>query len=294
MSLRLKSVGIAVTVGLAFAGCGKSAKNAQPGDAQQPQTGPAWSLTLKSACTVAEEGQCLAQYGFTVSADGNYKVGPGPQGQLRAGSLTDSELADLKNQVQTAITSTAAVRAEGHEADVDNESDDTLTLSRPGAADRVLARNTGSDFYYMTNAADDAKSLHAAIRVLANSYYRLPFGDACGDAADKISAAALDVARCQSDSDCVYVNAYEGFEVVPPSNVEWLLTEDCSAVKPPLVANKLAIQGGAQTLTDLYNSARNTCGAEWNLSTFGIECAYDQKPTSTPPVCVQNRCQPRL
>jgi hypothetical protein len=59
MSLRLKSVGIAVTVGLAFAGCGKSAKNAQPGDAQQPQTGPAWSLTLKSACTQAEEGQCL-------------------------------------------------------------------------------------------------------------------------------------------------------------------------------------------------------------------------------------------
>ena len=115
------------------------------------------------------------------------------------------------------------------------------------------------DFYYTTTSVDEAKSLHAAIRNLANSHYRLPFGDACGDAADKIATEAEELTNCQSDSDCVYIDAYHSFEVVPPSSNEWLLTEDCTALKPPVVANKFSVAGAAQKLDDLV------CGGPQHL-----------------------------
>lgn len=286
-------LGVAISVSILAVGCSKSHSN-QPGGNGQPQSAPAWTLTLKSSCNSAAQDQCLSRYGFSVGADGKYQVGPGPQGQLRKGVLSDAEFSGLKHQIEVVIGSNSPWGTENHSGGVENESDDSLVLLRPGSTDRVIAHNVQGDFYYTTTSVDEAKSLHAAIRDLANSYYRLPFGDACGDAADKVLTAAEDITQCQSDSDCVYIDAYHGFEVVPPSSVEWLLTEDCTAIKPPVVANKFSVAGASQKLEDLVAAARSTCGQEFSQSAFGRECYYDQKATSTQPSCVQNHCRSRL
>lgn len=287
---------LAVAVSISAVGCNSSGNsNQKPAvDTQQPQSGPAWSLNLKSTCVGAAQDQCLAKYGFTVNATGAYQVGPGPQGQFRTGMLTDEEFATLKTQLQATMASAQATRAEGHDTDVQNVSDDTLTLSKPGAAARVLAHNTAGDFFFATATSEEAQSLHAAIRNLANGYYRLPFGDACGDSVDKFSAAAATLTSCQTDTDCVYIDAYQGFEVVPPSTVQWLLTEDCTAIQPPVVANKLAIPGAAQGLIDLYASTRAACGSEFSQTALGHDCYYQQKATQAQPVCKQNRCVSQL
>ena len=295
MSSRMSIFALCLAVSAA-AGCNSNNDNAeQPAPAApQSQTGPAWALTLNSACVGTAQNQCLAKYGFSVDATGKYQVGPGPQGQVRTGMLSEAELTDLKAQIQTSVASAQAVRAEGHETDVENVSDDTVTLTVPGSATTVLTHNTAGDFYFKTSNADEGKSLHAAIRGLANSYYRLPFGDACGDGVDKFSAAAAALTSCQVDTDCVYVDTYQGFEVVPPSTTQWLRTEDCTAIQPPVVANKLAIASGAQSLMDLYSSTRDACGIEFSQTALGHDCTYAEKATSVQPVCIQNRCQSRL
>jgi hypothetical protein len=284
---RLLFVSTVVGVGLMAAGCHSGSKDHQPGQSGQDQSGPAWTLTLKSTCLNAATDQCVAKYGFSVSADGKYQMGPGPKGQVRNGSLSESEFADLKTKLDTVSGSIPASRTEGHEQGVENEGDDSLSLKRLGGQEQLVAHNTGSDFYFVTASVNEAKSLHSAIRDLANSYYRMPFGDDCGDAADKVETSYAQFQGCQVDSDCVYVNARAGYEVVPPSSVQWLLTEDCTAVSPLSVANKITILNGARTIADLYTAAQNTCGQEF----YRAACAYQQQSTAKAPVCVQNRCQ---
>ena len=142
----LAFVGMAISASFLAMGCSSKSHGNQPGRNDQSQSGPAWQLTLKSACSNAAQDQCLARYGFTVDADGNYQVGPGPQGQLRKGTLAESEFAALRSEIQSVITATGNWGTESHATGVENESDDSLVLLRPGTTDRVIAHNVAGRF----------------------------------------------------------------------------------------------------------------------------------------------------
>src|ERR1700678_449390 len=86
-------------IGLAFAaqGC-NSSSNANNSPAAPPttttskDTGPAWTLTLKSQCADGTDAtDCLAFYGFSVDADGQYKVGPSPANETREAVMQDAD-----------------------------------------------------------------------------------------------------------------------------------------------------------------------------------------------------------
>jgi hypothetical protein len=303
MSPRFIVMGFAATAAMLAVGCSSSSEPKQPDQQGQNQSSPAWTLQLKSTCLDTAADQCLGKYGFSVTAEGAYQVGPGPQGQVRKGVLKDAEFAAVKAWVEAAQASTSA-QAENREENYNRYyAHDTVTLSRPGSLARTLLRNEGSDLRFTLASLDEARSLHAAIRDLAISYYRLPFGDGCGDAVDKFNAAALPLQSCQTDSDCVYINSYEnGFSVIPPRSAQTVLVEGCVAIKPVTVANKLSILGGAQRLSELYAEARNVCvqNGGWAQSYFdenslgGRSCSYVSAMTSTPPTCQQNVCKAHL
>lgn len=297
MSSRFILMGIFGSAAMFATACSSSSAQ-QPGQSAQPQSGPAWTLTLKSACVDAAQDQCVGKYGFSVSADGAYQVGPGPQGQIRKGMVTDSELALIKARVESSTT--AATNGENSEDNFAHVASDTVTLAQAGAAARVLVRNEGPELYFTVQSTDDAHALHAAIRDLANGYYRLPFGNECGDAADQFATAAASLQSCQTDMDCAYVRDDRGFDVIPPTSTEYILSESCYAIKPMLVANKQLIIGGAQTLANLYVSAQNICGGEFALNNFswtnlgGRVCNIEQKLTAVPATCQQNVCRAHL
>lgn len=297
MSSRFIMMGIIASAAMLAAGC-NSDSDQQPGQSAQPVSGPAWTLSLTSTCVDAAQDQCVGKYGFSVNAEGAYQVGPGPQGQLRKGVLTDSELAAIKAQVEA--SSAIAANGENREENFAHVSSDTVSLVRPGAAARVLLRNEGPELIFTVSSTETAHALHAAIHDLANGYYRLPFGNACGDAADKFSVAAAGMQSCQTDMDCTYIRDNRGFDVIPPTSSEYVFSESCYAIKPVLVANKQSIIGGAQILSDLYVAAQNTCGGEFALNNFGWanlggrSCDIEQKVTTIPATCKQNVCQAHL
>lgn len=291
---------IAAFATLTFAaGCNSDSSSNPPGQqpGQQPaaQTGPAWTLSLSSACANSAQEQCVAKHGFSVDADGKYQVGPGPQGQVRTGTLTDSEFSSIKDVAQPALAALNATgTAEQMEAGVANVSNDTVSILAPGKEARVLSRNTASDFFFTTPTSEEAKALHAAIRELANSYYRLPFGTPCGDAVDKFSVEADRVNTCETDADCAYIDIYNRFGVVPPSSIQAIQTEDCTAIKPPVVAHKMAVLGAYEKLDGLYADARTACGTDFYQSNLGVRCVLQQKMTGVAPTCQQNKCVSHL
>jgi hypothetical protein len=282
-------VGALISLGILVGGCSSSSDH--PGSAGGSASGPAWTLSFQSSCLDGQDDQCVGKYGFSVSADGKYLVGPGPKGQKIEGKLAEADFSEL-NAKLTAVMATAtfdASRGEAHLSDVPYESNDSITLSRQGRSDKI-AHNSGADFAYATASADDALSLHKAIRDLAKSYYRLPFGNDCGDAALAVEALYSTVQGCNTDADCVYVDAQRGYGVIPPHSEQGILTEDCKAVRPLLAANKLQILSAAQKLIDANAEAAQVCGAEF----YRTGCFYEQKVTSVAPACVANRCQARL
>jgi hypothetical protein len=297
MSSRFVMMGILGSATMLATGCGLGS-GSQPGQSAQPQTGPVWTLTLKSTCVDAAQDQCVGKYGFSVSADGTYQVGPGPQGQLRTGKVTDSELELIKAKVENSTA--PAANGENHEGDFAHVANDTVSLARSGTAARMLVRNEGPELTFTVQSTVDAHALHAAIRGLANGYYRLPFGNECGDAADKFAAAAESVQSCQTDMDCSYVRGNGSFSVIPPTSSEYVFAESCYAIKPMLVANTQLILGGEEKLAELYVSAQNICGEEFSMNAFGPTnlggnwCGVQQKLTAVPATCQQNVCQAHL
>jgi hypothetical protein len=288
---RILSITSMLCLGLGLAACSDSADKSQPGASDDSARGPAWSLTLKSACAGAETDQCVAKYGFSVTADGKYQVGPGPQNQFRKGSLSESEMSELNSKLQAALAGAAldAGREESHETGVQNEDEDSLVYVQKDS-NSILARSSGEDFFFRTAKLEDAQALHKAIRDLAKTYYLLPFGNECGDQADALEALYVGVQGCQSDADCVYVDAYQAYSVIPPNSDQWIFVDDCRAAKPMTVANKSSIQGGAEKLQAAYDLAAQSCGEQF----FRADCSCQYGQAVNAPACVQNRCQARF
>ena len=266
----------------------------QPGTGEEVVSGPAWTLKLSSACnTNAGGGQCVAQHGFSVSADGKFQVGP--NGQIIQGQLSDAELTSLSTQAESAtrVAVLESTAAEQTEAGFVNQSNDTLTLTHSGK-EKVLAHNTDGTFFYATATSKEALELHSEIRKLAARYYRLPFGTECSVAVAVAEALYAPLQQCQADLDCTYVRNNSNYSAIEPNLDTLIFSEECVAIKPMLVGNRTSMQDGAALLVAKYNDVKAKCEATGefipsNLGSGGT-CEEAYMSTAVAPKCVQNRC----
>src|SRR5262245_18041086 len=101
-----------------------------PGQQVQPVAGPAWKLRLNSIKAGTNAEVTNSYYGFTVTADGRYEVGPGPQGQLLVRQLSAEELATVQAQLDPQLAQIDALNEETCATNTRSETTDTLTLTR--------------------------------------------------------------------------------------------------------------------------------------------------------------------
>lgn len=269
----------------------------QPGSGEEVVSGPAWTLKLSSAChSNAGGGQCVAQHGFTVDADGKYQVGPAANGQVIKGQLTDTELASLiaKAEATTTVAVLESTAAEQTEEGFVNESNDTLTLVRAGK-EKVLAHNTDGTLSFATASSKEALELHSEIRKLATNYYRLPFGTECSVAVSEAEALYAPLQKCEVDLDCAYVRNDLNYTAIEPNLDTVIYTDECVAIKPMLVGNRTAMQDGAAAVLKKYLEVEAKCNATGEfypalLGSAKNECEVATMSTAVAPKCVQNRC----
>ncbi|OFZ19690.1 MAG: hypothetical protein A2X94_16680 [Bdellovibrionales bacterium GWB1_55_8] len=250
---------VACSAVIGMSACSKNSKNPVPFSPPAPQAaqGPAYKVVLSSKCVEESDEYCVGQYGFLVTADGTFEVGPGPAGQRKSGRISDDELKMIDAAVIAAVGGIDLNRAEScNEVDA-LASEDTVTISMSNG-DVGLVRASGTNFCFQTATVEQAEALHKAIRELADKYYTLPFPDACEDAVEAIEALYPEMQKCSADTDCAYVTT--NYDVIPPSSSQYVTTDACSKVKPLVVGNIAAIIQNQTKAYEALDQARYVCG----------------------------------
>jgi hypothetical protein len=160
---------------LALSACGPSGA---PGNGvPQLYAQPAWtSLTEKTACGSADPRNCAGAYGFTVTHDGRYTIGPAPGGQTATGQIDGSSLAQLNGDaLMFAGVDPATTASCGGGISIAGVADDVqLTLADgTGFAPYGLFTDQGSDC--TRGDRTSALQLHVDLRALMGKYYTTPF-----------------------------------------------------------------------------------------------------------------------
>ncbi len=144
------------------------------GSSNPAASDPSWTqVAEKTACEAMNPRECRGVYGFTVTPDGHYVVGPADDGTRIEGSISDSERARLSED---------AARVAGR---LGGSPQCDGPGSVPGVGDEVDltdARGVVWPVYQLTlkgtcyrGARDDATRLHDDLGTLMASYYPRPF-----------------------------------------------------------------------------------------------------------------------
>jgi hypothetical protein len=258
----------------AISGCFLSSEDKPAAAPAQAQASPLWKLSLQSKCA-GDAADCVAAYGFTITADGKYIVGPGPAGQTATGTLKPEELKYLNERIG-ALSATApaahpngdeaapaegtaeaatAAPAEACEALVNTE-EDQLTLTQQGK-EKILAQTRNSQLCFQTANNEAASELHEAVKELAAAYYPTPFPNACADQVSALQSLYATVQSCSADTDCVFVD--QSFAAIPASSAQWVTTDAGTQVMPLAVASTSALASHQAALNQAYNSALSAC-----------------------------------
>ncbi|MFL5815282.1 MAG: hypothetical protein ACJ763_17025 [Bdellovibrionia bacterium] len=285
----------------AISGCFLSSEDQPAAAPAQAQASPLWKLSLQSKCA-GDAADCVAAYGFAITADGKYMVGPTPAGQTATGSLKPEELKYLNEKIE-ALTATApashpngdeAAPAEGTaeaataapqeacEALV-NTDQDQLILTQQGK-EKILAQTRNSQLCFQTANNEAASELHQAVKELAAAYYPTPFPNACVDQVSALQSLYATVQSCSADTDCTFVD--QSFAAIPASSDQWVTTNAGTQVMPLAVASTSALASHRDALNQAYNSALSACHLNANAGS-----AEGFMTTSAAPRCQQGVCR---
>jgi hypothetical protein len=257
----------ALMVGSAMIGCSNSDA---PAESQKTtpigggQGSLGWALKLQSKCqdNIAPE-YCIAGQGFTVKTDGQYEIGPGPNGQSKTGTISSDELSNLTAALAPVLSS--GVQTENHESlqvEASDEepaqaSDDTLTLTRGSGNSEVLAQVTADDLAFRTASSEQAKTLMKTLKNLAVKYYATPFPDTCSDSSSALLALYGTIQTCSADADCSYYD--DNLNVVDANSNAVLTTDDCTVAKPLVVGNTTLVDQNRTKIAELFSEISNAC-----------------------------------
>lgn len=284
----------ALCAGSAIVGCNSdkpapaSVPALRPNPPESTHHAPAWTLTLKSDCGGDASENCVGGYGFSIFSDGKYQAGPGPNGELLNGKISQEDLASI-NAAMTSLLAGPRLLTEGHQSVDSSASNDTVTFiqSAESSDAQTIIKTEGTDMTYQTQSFDEAKQLLASLHDLATKYYTLPFPDACGVSANALANLLSTMQTCTANSDCAYFDS--SLDVVAANSNQYLTTDDCTVIHPLVVGNSNAVKTNKTKIEEAMEGVRNTCGN----SLMRSDCAgvTGFQLTGAAAVCSQGVCK---
>ena len=292
----------------------KSPLSEGPSSPQTPQIlvprGPtAWTLRILSTCKGAtgtprvneadeanenneanetDPAQCVAKYGFTVSSEGNFQVGPGPQGEARKGQLTQDELESLNALIKPHTTG-PQVTTQNHDTLESSSGDSIVTLTLDEGTPQTLITTSGNTINFQMQNASEAKAIFTAISNLAKKYYNLPFPDTCNDQVVLVQSLLDSMNTCTQDSDCSYID--DQLNLIESNSTAALTTDNCSLIRPIIAGNAKMLQNNASQLQEKLTSLGQACGERF----IRPDCSQQStlQLSGMAPVCKEGKCQPK-
>ena len=286
MKLSLAVVAIATIIIIAACSDSKPKAVQYPGDPvnqQEAQTGMKWRVKLTSECPNLKEEECPGRYGFTVGSDRSFIVGPGPAGQKIDGFIEAEEfeqIALLVSDINDDSLADECTSVSGIEV---NES---ISIDHNGN-EKVFIRQGSENFCYNSISLDAAATIYKTLKDLVKKYYPIPFPDACIESVYGMQEIIRPIRSCSSDSDCVYVD--NTFGAVSNNELQFITTDDCSLIRPIIVANAILLESKQLDIIAARNTAREVCGAK--LSRINCAGVMGFQSTASTPACVENTCR---
>jgi hypothetical protein len=236
-----------------------------------------------------DPAQCVAKYGYTVSSNGSFQVGPGPEGEFRKGQLTQDELDNLNALMKPLMTGTQHTTQNQDTVDA-GMNDTIITLSLDQGAPQTLIATSGTTMNFQMQTASDAKAILTAISNLAKKYYGLPFPDSCNDQAVLVQSMLDSLNTCAQDSDCTYVD--EQLNVIEGNSTAAMTTDNCSLIRPIIAGNAKSIEDNASKVQEKLSNLWQACGERFTRP----DCTQQSslQLSGTAPVCQEGKCQPKV
>ncbi len=246
--------------------------------AVQPAKKANWVVQLESNCgEEIDPAQCVASKGFSVDAEGKYKLGGlNSEEPVKQGQVSSEELEKLKEVLKSTLSASQLSGkkdvplepevVEGTEAEI--QSDDLIKISRSGEALQDLVQTQkqeqGSRLSFSMDKQEDAMAVHKAMKELAKKYYLTPFpsANACLDQVDAYQARVKSAQFCATDADCSYFDSE--FNAINGVDSDYVATLDfensCYLAKAPLVGNAQSINKDAESLRGDLKKIGEVCG----------------------------------
>lgn len=275
-----------------FAGCSKSSAPKSESTTPAPDSRTGWKLKLVSqpAASTGSIDQWKAGYGFTVTDEGKYEVGPGPQGEILAGELEDEEfkpIQDLVGKTFNAALTESVANTHCVDQSGGNAADRLLLVER-GEEREVLHTDAAHLCISTQGSPDDLSAIHKAMGDLASKYYPLPFPSDCVRAVIGVEALYDPLRSCNTNSDCVYVD-HASYTTVATGEEQAIVTDACTLLRPLVTANAEKVAESQEALLDAREKARATCGESMDRpACSGARGFYSSEAA---PACVAGTCQ---
>lgn len=253
----------------------------------ESQEGASWSVKLVSTCETGAAEDCSAAQGFSVSSDGTFIVGPGPQNQILTGHIKEAELTHLTQEISSVLDS-LETHTETCIAPFSHNVRDVVSI-RHYETEQELLRSSNSEYCYRTSTLEASKPIWSIIKGLATQYYPLPFPrSSCTQAMSSLEGLYAEVSKCTTNQDCLYIDAT--FDPISRETFTFLAINECSSVKPLLVGNPTLLGSNKTELLRLFNEASRTCNqGNTNMNCSGF-AAF--QPTAPAAICNAGTCKP--
>jgi hypothetical protein len=258
------------------------------------QSRPEWTIELQSSCSDVAAQNCLGGYTYSLGADGLYRVGPGPQGQMLSGKLSQNEFSQLQKLYFESIASARAFQ--GHAVctpatanNDDSSSSDTVRWVPQTGSPVEWIRTSPKENCIQLATADAAQKVLAFLKDSASVHYPLPFPDqACDGASAALKALYANARGCKVDSDCAYID--EEFQPIAKNHFMFLITDDCTGAAPLVVGNAAYVASKRGPLLQALGHAKEACQ---NRSLNNCDGFSDFQPTEPAPICEGGLCRAR-
>lgn len=245
-----------------------------------------WEIHYVAVCVENLDKDCPGQYGIALTSDSHFEIGPGPDKQSFSGEITEEELNSLKELLSKMVLS-----------DGENEIAETCVESNAEGPEENIAlllqnqevpavKIAKSKFCFNAFTREGAETLHRNVQSLARKYYPVPFPNPCIDAAAELEKLFEEMRICERDEDCAYVD--DAFLPVNFMRNKRVLLDDCTYLKPLVVANGFSAVSGQLELLLARQHAEDACGSLLERNSCSKKEKFDA--TAGPPVCVKGSC----
>jgi hypothetical protein len=281
-----------LALSLALAACSKSHPSAAAPQ-KGGQTGPEWSLELKTKCLDGTQDKCVGYYGFSVDATGKYTVGA----ELASHATRIRALANDENQAVLSLVKPylealtkgtekkeSCITRPEDEPSLDNEA--TVTLNRLGTSYEIVKQTAKED---CAGVLDEkaAETLVGKLSDLAAAHYPTPYPDACLDKIDEFEARYAPLQTCSAATDCAYIG--DDYSAIPYDANQVVALEDYTKIAPIVVANASKITAQREALTAARTALEQSCGD--SLYRDPVPSEFKQFSSNAGnPLCVEKLC----